>query len=279
VSVLVDARRLHELLAGDEPPVVLDVRWALGREDGGRALYDRGHVPGAVFVDLERELSAPPSREAGRHPLPPVEELEAAARRWGVRARSTVVAYDDLGNMSAARAWWLLRWGGLERVLLLDGGLQAWVSAGLPLETEPVRPAPGDVALTPGGLPVLDAEGAARVAAEGLLIDARAAERYRGDVEPVDPVAGHVPGAVSAPAAELVDADGRFAAPAELERRFRALGADGRRPVGVYCGSGVNAAHEVAALALAGFDAALYAGSWSQWCGDPSRPVATGPEP
>jgi len=278
MTVLVDVQQILALREAGRPPALLDVRWALG-DPHGREHYLAGHLPGAVFVDLDAELAAPPSAAAGRHPLPDVADLQAAARRWGVGAGSVVVAYDDSGALAAARAWWLLRWAGLPDVRLLDGGLGAWREAGLPLEPGDVRPEPGDVVLAGGALPTLDADGTAALAASGpgVVLDARAAERYRGQTEPVDPRAGHVPGAVSAPTAANLGADGRFLPAADLRRRFEALGVGGDRPVGVYCGSGVTAAHEIAALHLAGFEgAALYPGSWSQWSADPQRPVATG---
>ena len=203
--------------------------------------------------------------------------LEAAARRWGVRQDSTVVAYDDLGGMSAARAWWLLRDSGVEDVRLLDGGLAAWRRAGLPLETGDTDPRSGDVALVSGSLPVIDAEAAA--AFPGVLLDARAGERYRGEVEPVDPRAGHVPGAVSLPTPGNLDEEGRFLPVDRLRQRFEQAGVREGLPVATYCGSGVTAAHEAFALTLAGFAPALYPGSWSQWSADPSRPVATSPLP
>ncbi|WP_454041260.1 sulfurtransferase [Cellulosimicrobium sp. Marseille-Q8652] len=274
--VLVDVRGLAAALAAERPPVVLDVRWALGVTDG-RDRYLAGHVPGAVFVDLEAELAAPPSPAAGRHPLPDPQDLQDAARRWGVRGDRGVVVYDTVGGTSAARAWWLLRWAGHDGVRLLDGGLAAWERAGLPVEAGEVRAEPGDVVVTPGALPVLDADGAAGLAAAGVLLDARAGERYRGEVEPVDPRAGHVPGALSAPTTANLGGDGTFLDDAALRGRFTALGVVPGTEVGVYCGSGVTAAHEVAALAAIGADAALYAGSWSQWSNDPARPVETGP--
>ena len=277
-DVLVEAEALAGMLRSERPPVVLDVRWSLGGGDG-RELHASGHVPGAVYVDMDTELAGPASAGGGRHPLPSIEQLESAARRWGIRGDSVVVAYDDVGNTSAARAWWLLRWGGLERVSLLDGGLRAWWDAGFELEAGSVEPSPGDVVLTPGHMPTLDADAAARLAREGVLLDARAAERYRGEREPIDPVAGHIPGALSAPVDANLAPDGRFAGDGALRRRYRSLGVDGAITVGVYCGSGVAAAHHVAALAVAGFEAALYPGSWSQWCGDPSRPIALGREP
>jgi thiosulfate/3-mercaptopyruvate sulfurtransferase len=189
-----------------------------------------------------------------------------------------VVVYDASGGLAAARAWWLLRWGGVADVRLLDGGLDAWLRAGGPVESGEVVPEPGDVTLTGGGMPVLTIdEAAALPASGGLLLDARAGERYRGEVEPIDRRAGHVPGAVSAPTTENLAADGTFRPPADLGARFDALGVRPGATVGVYCGSGVTAAHEIAALAVAGIDAALWPGSWSQWSADPDRPAATGP--
>ncbi|SFJ81358.1 sulfurtransferase [Cellulomonas sp. KH9] len=274
--VLVDVDELARLLADDEPPVLLDVRWALGRDDGHER-YLAAHVPGAVYVDLDTELAAPASPAAGRHPLPDVADLERAARRWGVREGAAVVVYDETGGAAAARAWWLLRWAGVRDVRLLDGGLPAWVAAGYGVEPGEVTPEPGDVVLLPGALPTVDADGAAALAADGVLLDARAAERYAGRVEPVDPRAGHVPGAVSAPTAANLDPDGRFLPADALRARFAGLGVTPGAgvPVGVYCGSGVTAAHEVAALASIGVVSVLYPGSWSQWSNDPARPVAT----
>jgi thiosulfate/3-mercaptopyruvate sulfurtransferase len=296
--VLVDAPTLAGLLAGEPRPAVLDVRWALGVTDG-REQHAAGHVPGAVYVDLETELAATPSPAEGRHPLPDLARLQSAARRWGVRDDRGVVVYDAVGGTSAARAWWLLRWAGHRDVRVLDGGLAAWQRAGLPVEEGEVWPEPGDVDVTPGGMPVLDADGAAGLAASGpgVLLDARAGERYRGEVEPVDPRAGHVPGAVSAPTTANLADDGTFLDEGALQARFAGLGVATRADagteagpgaatptaagatVGVYCGSGVTAAHEVAALATLGVQAALYPGSWSQWSNDPGRPVATGAAP
>jgi len=276
VTVLVSAA---ELQAAPRPPVLLDVRWALG-DPHGRDHYRAGHLPGAVFVDLDAELADPPSAAAGRHPLPSVPRLQSAARRWGVSAGDAVVVYDASGGTAAARAWWLLRWGGLADVRILDGGLAAWQRAGGALEPGDVVPEPGDVALTGGGMPVLGPDEAAALPRDGgVLLDARAGERYRGEVEPIDPRAGHVPGAVSAPTTENLAADGTFLRASVLVERFAGLGVAPGTTVGVYCGSGVTAAHEVAALAVAGIDAALWPGSWSQWSADPDRPAATGPDP
>ena len=274
MSVLVSAA---DLLARERAGLVLlDVRWALG-DDRGRERYLEGHLPGAVFVDLETELADPPSPAEGRHPLPSVQRLQEAARRWGISDGDTVVAYDATGGLAAARAWWLLRWGGLTDVRLLDGGLAAWQRAGGPTEAGDVVPEPGTVTLVGGGMPVLTIDEAAALPSAGILLDARAGERYRGEVEPMDPRAGHVPGAVSAPTTENLAPDGTFRAPEELRQRFATLGARPGGTVGVYCGSGVTAAHEVAALASAGIEAALWPGSWSQWSADPARPAATGP--
>ncbi|MCX5417117.1 sulfurtransferase [Streptomyces sp. NBC_00059] len=260
--------------AGPRPPVLLDVRWQLGGPNG-RADYEAGHLPGAVFVDLDSDLAGPPGG-GGRHPLPDPEEFGAVMRRAGVGSRTPVVVYDGGQGWAAARAWWLLRWTGHDDVRVLDGGLAAWTGE---LTTTVPHPAEGDFRPKPGALGLLDADGAAALARSGLLLDARAAERYRGDVEPIDRVGGHIPGAVSAPTAQNVEEDGRFLPAAELASRFSALGADGGTEVGVYCGSGVSGAHEVLALEIAGQRAALYAGSWSEWSSDESRPVATGPEP
>jgi thiosulfate/3-mercaptopyruvate sulfurtransferase len=271
-AVLISADELRKALSDTDSRVhLLDVRWALGDPDGPQH-YLAGHIPGAVFVDLETELAAPPAPARGRHPLPELAHLQKCARSWGLRSGEPVVVYDATGGLAAARAWWLLRWVGVADVRILDGGLPAWVRSGGELATggEP-DPVPGDVELTSGNLPTTDADGAASW--DGLLLDARAGERYRGEVEPVDPRAGHIPGAVNAPTAENLTADGTFKTATELRARFAALGPG---PVAVYCGSGVTAAHQIAALAVAGIDATLYPGSWSQWCNDPKRPVATG---
>lgn len=254
--------------------VVLDVRWSLARPDGSVA-FREGHVPGAVYVDLDGELADHAAEGGGRHPLPTEGQLTAAMRRWGLRDGDGVVVMDDLGNQSAARAWWLLRHAGAASVSMLDGGLAAWVRAGYPLETGDVVPERGDATARFGALDVLDIDEAAELPRRGVLLDARAAERYRGDVEPVDPKAGHIPGAVSAPTAANLDADGRFLPPEVLRERFAALGVEPGAAIGAYCGSGVTAAHTIAALEIAGIDAALFPGSWSQWS-NTDRPVATG---
>jgi len=276
-GLLVSPAALAEELASEAGPALLDVRWRLGGPPGLDS-YREGHLPGAVFIDLERDLAAPPG-PAGRHPLPDPEVFTDAMRAAGVSEDRPVVVYDDRDATAAARAWWLLRYHGHQNVRALDGGYQAWLAAGLQVSQADPAAKPGDFTARPGHMPVLDAAGAQDVARTGLLLDARAGERYRGEHEPVDPVAGHIPGAVSAPTADNVNPDGTFRGAAELADRFAVLagGADPRaETVGAYCGSGVTAAHEVLALALAGIPAALYVGSWSNWITDPARPVATG---
>ena len=272
MNVLISADELATALDSDHPPVLLDVRWQLGGPPG-HGSYLAGHIPGAVYVDLATELAGHGEPTDGRHPLPALEDLQAAARRWGISEGDTVVAYDAVGDTAAARAWWLLRWAGIADVRLLDGALGAWSEAGHPLVTDDVAPNPGTVTLTAGHLPVLEFEQVE--AYEGVLLDARAAERYRGEVEPIDPKAGHIPGATSAPTADNLTPDGRFLPVEQLKARFAALGVDADSPVAAYCGSGVTAAHQIAALAIAGYDAALFPGSWSQWSNH-DLPVATG---
>lgn len=277
-SVLITADELRDLLADDVPgPVVLDVRWSLAEPDGHRA-YVCGHIPGAQFVDLEGDLSAS-AGPGGRHPLPDIDDLQAAARRWGLRTDDAVVVYDDSGGTSAARAWWLLRWGGVASVRILDGGLRAWQDAGGILEDGAVSRPAGNITLSAGHMPLTDAIGAAGFASDGVLLDARATERYTGETEPVDPRSGHIPGARSAPTTENLHEDQTFLDDSELREHFADVGVDGSERVAVYCGSGVTAAHEVAALRAIGIDATLYAGSWSHWCADSARPVATGLSP
>ncbi|MEF9885882.1 sulfurtransferase [Streptomyces sp. P9-A4] len=271
---IISASELLSESAGARPPVLLDVRWTLGGPPG-RPAYEAGHLPGAVYVDLDTDLAGPPGG-GGRHPLPDPTAFGAVMRRAGVSADTPVVVYDGGLGWAAARAWWLLRWAGHRDVRVLDGGLAAWTGE---LTEKVPTPEPGDFRPEPGALGLLDADGAAAFARSGLLLDARAAERYRGDVEPIDRVGGHIPGAVSAPTTENVDAEGRLLGAGTLRDRFRALGAAEGTPVAVYCGSGVSGAHEVLALEVAGIPAALYAGSWSEWSADPARPVATGPDP
>ena len=273
---LIGPDELAGVIGSDAGPVLLDVRWQLGGPPG-RDAYLAGHLPGAVFVDLDADLAAPPGA-GGRHPLPDPAAFQAAMRRRGVRGDRAVVVYDQRDTTAAARAWWLLGYHGHADVRVLDGGYDGWVARGLEVTTEVPDPEPGDFTARPGRRPLLDAGAAAKVAGEGVLLDARAAARYRGEQEPVDPVAGHIPGARGAPATDNLAPDGRLRPPAELRARFQALGVRDGVPLGAYCGSGVVASHLVLALELAGYPAALYAGSWSEWITDPTRPVATGEE-
>lgn len=282
-SALLDARALAARLAKGAPPVLLDVRWTLA--GGSRPeLYREGHLPGAVFVDLDAELADPPG-DGGRHPLPSVERLTAALRRCGVHPSSQVVVYDagDGPPLAAARAWWVLRWAGHHDVRVLDGGFRAWTRAGHPVEAGDVVAAPAeDAVVRPGSMPVRDLDDLADQVSrlgrpEGLLVDVRAAERFRGETEPLDPVAGHVPGAVNHPVDGLVDQEGRVLPADALRRALGGLADASAGEVTASCGSGVTAAVLVLALHEVGVDARLFPGSWSQWVRDPARPVATGP--
>ncbi|MGW2229153.1 sulfurtransferase [Streptomyces formicae] len=280
MNAIISASELASDLAGERPPVVLDVRWQ--HEGSMRSAYREGHLPSAVFVDLEADVTGE-AGAAGRHPLPDLDHFGAVMRAAGVSPERDVVVYDTGQNWAAARLWWMLRWTGHPSVRVLDGGIALWTGA--LEEGEGGAPAEGSFVPAPNSTDFLDADSAAALARSGLLLDARAGERYRGEVEPIDSVAGHIPGAVSAPTTENVTADGRFKSPAELADRFKALGvsstasASGTSEIGVYCGSGVSGAHEVLALAVAGIPAALYVGSWSEWSADPERPVATGADP
>lgn len=277
---LISAEELAERMAQERrAPILLDVRWRMAGPPG-RTAYRAGHLPGAVFLDVDGDLAAPPGAH-GRHPLPDPATWQETLRSAGVNDADTVVVYDDADGSVAARAWWLLRWAGHEAVAVLDGGFAAWQAGGYAVSDAPVFPGRGDIGVRAGSMPVLDAAGAADLARSGLLLDARAAERYAGEREPVDPRAGHVPGAVNAPFAAQTDTAGRWRDPAELAARFGGLGVVPGTPVGTYCGSGVTASSVVLALELAGHPepAALYAGSWSHWCADPQRPSASGEHP
>jgi thiosulfate/3-mercaptopyruvate sulfurtransferase len=269
---------------GTEPARVrvLDVRWRLDRPNGN-AEYREGHIPGAVYVDLETQLAAHGLPTEGRHPLPSREKLQNAARSWGINAGDSVVVYDDFQNVPASRAWWLLTNAGVADVRVLDGGLAAWRAAGRATEGGENVPEPGTIELGDGQLPTIGLAEAAAFSATGVLLDARAPERYRGEVEPMDPRAGHIPGAVNAPASINLGADGTFLPAAELRERYTELGVGEGAGEGVavasYCGSGVTAAQTVLALSVAGISSALFAGSWSQWSQNPELPAATGPTP
>jgi thiosulfate/3-mercaptopyruvate sulfurtransferase len=237
-------------------------------------------IPGAVDVDLPPELADPGGGHLGNRPLPDIHTLQIHSRAWGLRQGQPVVVYDEDRNLVAARAWWVLRWAGIADVRLLEGGFAAWRAAGLPLSDGAPVPAPGDVSLTAGHMPVLDAEGAAMLACGGVLLDSRIRPNYIGAaLPPGAPRRGHISGALSAPAADNLTEPGPFAKAETLRHLYVALGADGSKPVGVYCGVGISACVNVAALATLGIEAAMYPASWSGWSADPSRPVVVGGRP
>ena len=278
-------------LAADDGCLVVDCRFTLTDKSAGRRAYDAGHIPGARFADLERDLSSP-AGNGGRHPLPDRAALAARFRAFGIDNDSKLVCYDQASGALAGRFWWLARWLGHADVRVLDGGLDAWIAAGLPTDREPVIPKPGhfeprapltrvctaaDVARAMGIAGAASAAGAAGTASPAStvqLLDSRDAARYRGEQETLDPVAGHIPGATSAPFSDNLAA-GRFKSPEALRQRFAALGVDPARETISYCGSGVTATHNILALKVAGYpEPVLYAGSWSEWITDPARPVA-----
>ena len=275
-DVLITADALADRLAAGHPVTVLDVRWTLSEPDG-REHYLRGHAPGAVYVSLDDELTDHTVPDRGRHPLPSGSAGQAAARRGGVRDGRPVGVYDDWNRAGSARAWWVLTAAGITDVRILDGGWSAWKAAGGLVEAGPVDPAPGDVTvahedLYAGALPTLTID----EVGHGPLLDARAPERFRGDVEPVDAVAGHIPGARNLPSTMLLSGQETFLDDTALAGLLTDRGIEPGDPIGVYCGSGITAAVTVAALTAAGRDAALFPGSWSQWSSDRDRPVARG---
>ena len=271
--MLIAAAELAGLIDAGDPVTILDVRWRLDEPDG-RATYLQGHLPGAIYVSLDDELSDHSVAGRGRHPLPSGRNLEAAARRWGVRAGVPTVVYDDWNRAGSARAWWVLTAAGIADVRILDGGLAAWRAGGGDLATGPVTSPPGNVSvlhddLYDGALPTLTAQ----QVDDFDLLDARAPERFRGDVEPIDSIAGHIPGAKNLPSGAVLNSDGTFVAHDAIARLLAERNVDDGR-IGAYCGSGVTAAITVAALAATGHRAALFPGSWSEWSSDSARPVA-----
>lgn len=277
VFPLISAGELHTRLQTGDGLRLLDVRYRLEKPDG-RPDHRAGHLPGAVYVDMDTELATHGDPSEGRHPVPSREVLQDAARRWGINVGDAVVVYDDYRSVSAARAWWLLTHSGIDDVRVLDGGLAAWMAAGLPLEEGDVVPARGSIELEEvhGGIATID--DAEAWPARGVLLDARAPERYRGATEPYDPIAGHIPGAVNLPAGAYLDG-AEFASPAAIREALAGAGVTAGVPVAAYCGSGLTAAHLALAGAVAGIDVSVFPGSWSQWSNTPGRPVATGPAP
>ncbi|WP_137844028.1 sulfurtransferase [Microbacterium sp. 2FI] len=276
-SPLISPSELADLIRTGRTPRILDVRWRLDQPEGRPAYLD-GHLPGAVYVDLDHELAERDDPRRGRHPLPPREALQEAARRWGVHAGDAVVAYDDVHSVAAARAWWVLTRSGLSDVRVLDGGLRGWLGERRPLETGDVQPRRGDIVLDDIVHGVADIDDVEEWPDHGLLLDVRAPERYRGDSEPLDPVAGHIPGAVNLPTTTHLVA-GRFRSPDEIRAEFAAAGATDGIAVAAYCGSGIAATHTALAGALAGIDVVVYPGSWSQWSRSRGRLAAVGPAP
>ena len=272
-TVLIDVAELMRQLAKGDQPAILDVRWRMDQPDG-RETYLAGHIPGAVYVSLEDELSDHSRTGRGRHPLPSGTALQTAARRWGLRTDQQVIVYDDWNRAGSARAWWVLTAAGIDNVRILDGGLAAWTAAGGALQAQAPQLPPGDVSaihddLYAGGRATLTAQ---QVSDEQVtvLLDARAPQRFRGEFEPVDPVAGHIPGARNVPSTRVLADDGSFLADADLRALWADIGvAD--NDVGVYCGSGVTASVVLAALSATGIEGALFPGSWSQWCSSESK--------
>ncbi|MGP6178492.1 sulfurtransferase [Microbacterium sp. A196] len=270
---LVTATELAGLITA-EAVRVLDVRWQLGRTDGQQE-YLAGHIPGAVFVDVEKDLSRSGAPAEGRHPLPSTEQVQEAARRWGLDDGDSVVVYDDGIGVSAARAWWLLSHGGVD-VRVLDGGWAAWKAAGGDAESGSAEYTPGMITLTDVSGDSLTIDEAAAFPEHGVLLDVRAPERFRGEVEPMDPIAGHIPGAVNLPTTVHIGEDGTLLGADELRANFAAVGVDADTQVATYCGSGLTAAHTALVLAEAGIDVKIFHGSWSAWSNTPGRPIATG---
>jgi thiosulfate/3-mercaptopyruvate sulfurtransferase len=270
---LITADKLISLMDAGIAVVLLDII-----DEQGAAPEDRPKIPGALSVILATDFSGTPTATSGRRPLPDVSDLQARARAWGISSATPVVVYDNAGGAQASRAWWTLRWAGLTDVRMLDGGYGAWAAAGRPSSTNVATRASraGDVVLTSGHMPTIDADEAAKLAQQSRLLDARPRASYVGD--PAKAGTGHIPGAIHAPSGGNI-ADGKFKPSDDLRAGFSTLGADGSGPIGVYCGSGNSAAHAIAAMAAAGLDAALYVGSWSAWSADPARPAATGNEP
>lgn len=276
-TTLIPVAELQALQAGGAPLVLLDCGFELSEPAAGQRAYTAGHLPGALYAHLDADLAGAKTGLNGRHPLPGRETFAATAGRWGIRPGVQVVAYDNHGGPYAARAWWLLRWLGHHEVAVLDGGRAAWCAAGGALVTEtPVAAAQPPYPAGPAAMPTLDADALQARLGQVLLFDARSAERYRGDVEPLDAVGGHIPGATLRFFKDNLGADGRFKPAAQLRAEFEALGATAGP--GVHqCGSGVTACHNLLAVAHAGLGTGtLYPGSWSEWCSDPRRRVVRG---
>lgn len=276
-ALVVSVDELAAELASGQRVRLLDVRWRLNQPEG-RPEYLAGHLPGAVYVDLERELSRVGRPEEGRHPLPDVVDLQAAVRRWGVGADERVVVYDDNDGVAAARAWWLLHRHGLD-VRVLDGGFRGWLAAGGRLERSDRGLRPGEAQLREPAQPVATIDDAATAPRDGVLIDVRAPQHYRGQVAGADPVAGHIPGAINIPTVSHIAPGGLLRSPAEIRETLARHAVPADADIVLYCSSGIPSAHSALALALAGVPARIFPGSWSQWSRSPGRAVAVGPHP
>ncbi len=280
LQILISVDELRSLIA-QQAVVVVDTRFDLGDPAAGRRLYEEGHIPGAAFLDLDEDLAAPIGATTGRHPLPDVAQIATTLGRLGIGNDSTVVVYDGSNGAIAARAWWVLRWLGHERTRLLDGGLAAWLAAGGALEGGTATPIATEFRANPRAELVMTTDelaGDLAAIPKRRLLDARDAARYRGEVEPIDPIAGHVPGAINLPFSDLVTDEGLWRPEAERRARLQqVLGDDREMGWAVMCGSGVTACH----LAIAGLEGGyteprVYVGSWSEWIRDPGRPIAVG---
>lgn len=274
---LIDVPELVAARGSGRPVRLIDVRWRLD-EPEGRLPYLSGHLPGAVFVDLEQELSQRGHPELGRHPLPPFAQLQSAVQRWGVDAGDLVVAYDDNDSVAAARAWWLLRRRGVD-VRVLDGGLRAWIAAGGLVESGDVVTSRGHIELVDVDPGTVDIDEVALFPRRGVLIDARSPQHYRGAAPSSDPIAGHIPGAINLPAVAQIAPDGRLQPAETIRLNLESAGIAHDAPLAVYCSSGIASAHSALAYAVAGTEALVYPGSWSQWSRTRGRPVAQGRTP
>jgi thiosulfate/3-mercaptopyruvate sulfurtransferase len=281
MNTLISVAQLSSLL-GEASVMIFDCRYALMDPAAGRRAYDQAHLPGAYFADMSRDLSTPPiPGKTSRHPLPAKADWIAKVQSWGIHPGIQVVLYDDNGGASAARMWWMLQWIGHSKVAVLDGGWQAWTRTSNPVTDKvpaPQAPSHFDYAAQRSPAALITANEVN--GRNQLLLDARDAPRFRGEVEPIDPVAGHIPGAVCSPFSANLNAAGAFRTPEELRAKFASAGSMNRldRPVVCYCGSGITACHNILAMTIAGLPMpALYAGSWSEWITDPTRPVEKGP--
>lgn len=277
-AVLLTPAQLHAMMGQGDDLIILAVQ-SLNPYTGKPSIRDI-RIPGAIDTEAYADFQSAPTPEAGQRPLPSIEAFEASAQSWGLRPEATIVVYDSDRSMTAARAWWVLRWAGLPDVRVLDGGMPAWLAAELPVTQTVPTPTPSQIKLSPGHMPEFDADTAQDFAHNGVLLDARIRPNYIGGPSPEGaPPRGHIPGALSAPAPDNVTDYGNFADSDVLTELYAALGVDGQKPVGVYCGAGMSAAHSVLALAAIGIEAAMYPGSWSQWANQPGRPVARGGRP